>query len=156
MTDRDTDQIETQVGTAIFRARRRLILGLRSIIHGFNVTGAQYRVLKDLDKAGQNGLSQIELSRRIPTSKPNVTGLLKRLEAANLIEREAGETDARVKRVRLTTRGRALLEQMKGPVEAASREMADGLTESEKKDLIDLLSRVAPSAPPKDEPGPPA
>ncbi|MCX7011162.1 MAG: MarR family transcriptional regulator [Candidatus Sumerlaeota bacterium] len=117
---------------------------MATVLESFGITGAQMGVLKALERAEENGWSQIELSRQIPTSKPNVTGLLKRLEATDLIARESEEVDGRVKRTRLTSKGRDLLQQIREPVEAAVREMAAGLSADEKRTLIILLDRFAP------------
>ena len=144
MAEPTAEPIETQAVDALFHARRRIKSGVAPILESFGVTGSQMGLLKALERAEEVGWSQIELSRQIPTSKPNVTGLLKRLEAAELIARESEEVDGRVKRTRLTPKGRELLRQLQAPVEAAFREMASTLSDEEKTTLIALLNRLAP------------
>ena len=54
------------------------------------------------------GLTQSELADRLAVEPPTVTKMLRRMEGCDLVERRADAEDARVSRVYLTARGRAL------------------------------------------------
>jgi DNA-binding MarR family transcriptional regulator len=81
----------------------------------FGITGAQWGVLRALDRAeaaGLPGLRLTDLSDRLLVRPPSVTGVVDRLERAGLVVRDASTTDLRAKQVRLTPRGRQRLEQV--------------------------------------------
>ncbi|HEX5505421.1 MAG TPA: MarR family transcriptional regulator [Thermomicrobiales bacterium] len=83
-----------------------------------------------------------ELAGRIGVETPTVTRAAQRMEAAGLVTRHPDPGDARLVRVRLTARGRAL----RGVIPAALRRVTDdalrGLTAGERAELERLLERV--------------
>ena len=70
----------------------------------FGSTLPRFDLLAALDRAGEAGLSMGEAAERLRVTNGNVTGLARRLEADELIERLAGP-DRRVQRLRLTAHG---------------------------------------------------
>ncbi len=60
----------------------------------FDVTLPRFDLMAQLDKA-PNGMTLGELSQRMMVSNGNVTGLVERLVAQNLIERRPSPTDRR-------------------------------------------------------------
>ncbi|MBL0374430.1 winged helix-turn-helix transcriptional regulator [Rhizobium sp. KVB221] len=73
---------------------------------------AWYDVLLELRKAGDDGLRPLEIEARLLLAQHSVSRLVDRLEKAGHVERKAHETDGRGQRIRLTSEGRGLLEQM--------------------------------------------
>jgi MarR family transcriptional regulator, organic hydroperoxide resistance regulator len=85
--------------------------------HGVTVT--QYSVLCALwESDGQSGS---ELGARLVFDSATVTGLIDRLQSAQLIERRPDGSDRRVNRVFLTPQGKAL----QGPLSQAMRTLND-------------------------------
>jgi DNA-binding MarR family transcriptional regulator len=70
------------------------------------VTADQYVVLAVL--AEEDDVTQKELTRLTYSDANTVTAMLSRLEEKGLVERQACDRDGRVRRVRLTKRGRSL------------------------------------------------
>lgn len=68
---------------------------------------AQHEVLLALGREG--GLTQVELAARLLSAKSNVTALLKKLEASELVVRRGDPKDRRSYRVFLTPSGRRRL-----------------------------------------------
>src|SRR5262245_39477999 len=99
---------------ALVRAFGLLERVMQPYFSQFGITGAQWGVLRTLDRAEQAGLRGLrltDLSDRLLVRPPSVTGVVDRLERAGLVVRDASPTDLRAKEVRLTARGRQRLEQ---------------------------------------------
>ena len=99
-------------------------------------------------------LRLIEPDRPVPMGKAacglgcdasNITGIVDRLEARGLIERQHLATDRRVKNLALTAEGRRLRRQVEAILSAAPGVSA--LAASEQASLQDLLSRSLAKSP---------
>ncbi len=111
----------------------------------FGISGAQWGVLRNLHRAeqeGQTGLRLTDLSRRMLSRPPSVTGIADRLEKAGLIVRRASETDGRSKHVALTEKGRHLVETVRVGHPAQIARVMSGLTAEEQEQLDRLLVRM--------------
>jgi DNA-binding MarR family transcriptional regulator len=84
----------------------------RRISNRWNLTLPQFDVLAELARANRKGFTFVELSRLLLVTSGNLTGIVDRLEARQLVRREPNEKDRRVVRVKLTERGRAMTRQM--------------------------------------------
>ena len=71
------------------------------------ITGAQFNVLILLFAQTEDGtMSQSDLGRLLTVHRSNVTGLVDRLEAQGLVQRQDDQKDRRVHRIALTETGR--------------------------------------------------
>ena len=108
----------------------------------FGISGSQWGVLRNLYRAEQDGLPRLrltELSERLLIRPPSVTGLVDRLERGGLVIRDAAPNDLRAKVLRLTPKGRQLVERvLKGHAGQIERVLA-GLTAAEQRELHRLL-----------------
>ncbi len=101
----------------------------------FDVLSQLYRIEADWATVG-------EIAAMVMASSGNITGLLDRMEADGLIERRASPVDRRSQQVRMTPRGHALFGEMTRDHAQWIDVALDGISEGDKKRLIDLLSRV--------------
>jgi DNA-binding MarR family transcriptional regulator len=111
--------------------------------HG--ISGSQWGVLRSLHRAegeGIWGLRQTDLSERLLVRPPSVTGALDRLERAGLVSRGGSATDHRAKLVRLTTKGRNLVEHVLTGHQQQIEAVMAGLRASEQGELRRLLSQL--------------
>jgi len=105
-----------------------------------NVTISQWAILRQLWE--REGRSQVELQERLSLEGATVTGLLQRMERANLVQRKTDLADKRVQRVFLTEHGRDL-EPVARHIAAEINEQAlKGFTEDEQAFLMRLLARA--------------
>jgi DNA-binding MarR family transcriptional regulator len=112
---------------------------IRARLHKtFGVTIARFEILAQLYR-DESGLGMKELSARLMVSKGNVTGLIVRMEDAGLIERRPDPDDGRAQTVSLTARGRKLFEKMRPLHNEWFRELMNGFSRRDMKQLIDLL-----------------
>jgi len=91
------------------------------------------------------GLTHSELVEHMAIEPPSVTSLVNGMERRGWIRRERSATDARVKRLYLTIRGRHLIESLRRATEPVERRMTAALTESQRDSLKTLLRAVVDS-----------
>jgi DNA-binding MarR family transcriptional regulator len=105
----------------------------------FDLAPAQAFALGELDI--DRPMAMRELAGRLKCDPSNITGLIDRLEARGLVERQAHPSDRRVRFVVLTAQGRAVRNRLAARVFAAPTCMAC-LSDREQKVLHDALLRV--------------
>lgn len=76
------------------------------------ITRSQWWVLSQLSRHTRAGMLQTELARDLDVGKVTVGGLIDRLEAAGYVVRQPEPSDRRAKRIMITPRGHAVLEDM--------------------------------------------
>lgn len=111
----------------------------------FGISGAQWSVLRILQRAeqeGQPGLRLTDLGERLLVRPPSVTGVVDRLEKAGLVQRDTVPTDLRSKHVVLTTRGREVVAQVLLVHPAQIDAVMSGLEGSEQEELLRLLDKL--------------
>jgi DNA-binding MarR family transcriptional regulator len=96
--------------------------------------------------SGEDAPSQLSLAQTLSTDRTQMTYLLDELQKEGLIERIPGETDRRVRLIRLTDAGRSTMTQTRTAVEAAEHQVLAELNPEEQATLRALLSRAAGAA----------
>lgn len=106
----------------------------------WELTDNHYNVLRILNGAGEP-LSQIEIGRRMLSSRANVTKLIDSLEARKFVKRLACG-DRRVKLIELTSDGAKFVAETAGQIIAMAEETMKPLTKQEQKMLGQLLDKL--------------
>ena len=88
-------------------------------------------------------LSPKRLGQALALSAPNLTMLLDRLQARDLIRRERSATDGRSQNIVLTDAGRQMAEVTAAAAQPMEAELSDRLSQAERLMLIELLRKVA-------------
>lgn len=130
----------------------RLLTCAKLIEHGvrrglreeFAITLPRFDLLAQLDYA-REGLTMGELSRRLMVSNGNVTGLIDRLLAEGLVERQPAPRDRRSQVVRLTAAGRAAFDAMIPAHQAYIAQRFAGLSRADLAELHKLLGKLKAS-----------
>jgi DNA-binding MarR family transcriptional regulator len=103
-----------------------------------------YDVLLELRRAPLGRLSHSEIGGKILLSKSNVTRVVDRLEAQELVRRETCREDRRSAYVVITEAGHALQKRMWPDYRASlARHLGERLSEAEAGELAALLGRLA-------------
>ena len=89
-----------------------------------------------------NSLSPTELYDATVFSSGGMTKVLKKLEERNLIKREASSNDKRSMLISLTKEGKELIENCMVEVAKQKEEKFSILTQKEKEDLKNILSKI--------------
>jgi DNA-binding MarR family transcriptional regulator len=90
----------------------------------------------------EEGIPQSQLAASMEVEPPTATKMLQRMERAGLIERRTDPTDARVSRVYLTERGRALEQPVLDVWKQLETQTVAGLSLTEQALLHRLLMQV--------------
>jgi DNA-binding MarR family transcriptional regulator len=90
----------------------------------------------------EEGIPQSQLAASMEVEPPTATKMLQRMERAGLIERKTDPTDARVSRVYLTERGRALEQPVLDVWKQLETQTVAGLSLTELAILHRLLMQV--------------
>jgi DNA-binding MarR family transcriptional regulator len=101
-----------------------------------------YVVLSNLAAAGDSPTQQ-QLADALGIHRNNMVGLIDELEAAGWVQRHRSTRDRRAFGVRLTEAGFALVGQINRLIPALDDELAQGLTDTERKTMVALLKQVA-------------
>jgi DNA-binding MarR family transcriptional regulator len=101
-----------------------------------------YVVLSNLAAAGDSPTQQ-QLADALGIHRNNMVGLIDELEAAGWVQRHRSTRDRRAFGVRLTETGLALVGQIDRLIPTLDDELAQRLTDNERKTMVALLKQVA-------------
>lgn len=105
-----------------------------------NITPVQALILGFLTDKDQ--ITSSELGKRTELDSATLTGLIDRMETAQLIERRANPADRRSIQIYLTERGKTLGAEAVHLITEANREFLEKLTKSEQRDLRALIRKL--------------
>ncbi len=111
----------------------------------WNLSPSQFNVLNLLGEE-PGGLTQSDLSRQLLMHRSNVTGLVDRLEARQLVERRDTPNDRRAYRVVLTDQGQRLVRAILPHFYHAAEEVWGDLPVKRARQLVAELSGVCAQA----------
>ena len=133
-------KLEDQVGFLLRRVNQR---HLALFAEGFAATGltpTQFAALVKLNDEG--ALSQNRLGRLTAMDPATILGVIQRLEARELVHRQADAHDGRLTILRLTEAGTALVQRsLKRGLQVSARTL-EPLTPHEQKTLLALLEKL--------------
>lgn len=110
------ESLEDEVFINIIRTAEVFNRKLAEFLKTFELTSSQFNVLRILRGAEPDGLICREIGERMIAFDPDVTKLLDRLEARDLIVRERQQKDRRVITVRISKEGIKLLKEIDQPI----------------------------------------
>ena len=106
------------------------------------ITISQLRVIAYLSRHCDSIVHQKDLEEHFAIRRSSVTGLLQNMEKSGLLERRGSDTDARVKIVTLTEKGKTLDEKLKSYIHGLEEDMMQGFRDEEKELLRGFLQRM--------------
>jgi len=90
----------------------------------------------------EDGVTQLELSRKVHLSAPTVSVTLAKMERDRLLTRRQDEKDQRIIRVFLTDEGRKFNHRVHLEIQKVDRRLIDGFTDEECAQIKTLLRRM--------------
>jgi DNA-binding MarR family transcriptional regulator len=108
----------------------------------FQLTPTQYNILRILRGAGKAGVTCSQAAERMVAADPDITRLLDRLEARELIDRQRGSQDRRVVISRITAQGMALLKEIDRPLAEFHKRQFGPLGKEQLAQLIEILESI--------------
>lgn len=134
--------LEDTLGYRLNRATILLRLELRSRFAqlGHNIAAEEWAILNRLWE--QDGQSQNELARLTIKDKTTISRLLANMERKNLIRREAGKKDSRVKEIYLSPTGKKLKGQLIPVAVALLKECTTAISDQDLKLSMRTLQQI--------------
>ncbi len=134
-------------GMEIFARARRLTLlsrpRIEAVFAKYGVDTGEFDVLATLSRAGPPyRLRPTELFQALMISSGGLTDRLRRLEDNGLIARETSPSDGRSVTVRLTAKGKSLIDKAFAEDMLTERAMLSTLGKGEREQLAQLLAKL--------------
>ncbi len=108
----------------------------------FGITDTQFNALMRLKYSRESAQSQMALSRRLVVNKADMTGVIDRLEKAQLVERVTHPTDRRVNLIKITQKGSALLAKIEPVYFQKINKLMKHLSKAEMQENIKSLEQI--------------
>ena len=116
---------------------------LRALLEPYGITPAQYLILECLWL--KDGLAPKTLGDMLRFDSASLTGLIDRLERAELVRREPDPEDRRALKLKLTKKGRSLCDPLRDLRKRANEEILEDFSphqrETLKNALVALISK---------------
>ncbi|GAA4626231.1 MarR family winged helix-turn-helix transcriptional regulator [Cellulomonas oligotrophica] len=133
--------LDTSLGYALKEAASALRSAMEDALRPLGLGVTQYACLELLDQ--RPGLSASDLARGVFVTRQTMNVLLQALERDGMVARDADAALGRSLPARLTTRGRAALQDATTAVRAVEVRMLTGLTEAEQTHALQVLTGMA-------------
>lgn len=133
-------QIQDYLGFQLLQAQRAHRARAEAALSKLGLHTGQEMLLLRLWR--EEGMPQSQLAAAMGVEPPTATKMLQRMEHAGLIERRPDPDDARISRVYLTERGRALEQPVLEIWRALETQTTSGLSDAEQALLRRLLMQI--------------
>ena len=133
------ESLEQEALLNVLHTGDALMQEIVAVLKLFKLSHSQYNVLQILRGTSPDGLACQEISERMISREPDITRLLDRLEARNLVTRTRDQKDRRVVTARITPGGLRLLESLDTPIAEVDRYALQHLGDQRLRTLIQLL-----------------
>lgn len=113
---------------------------LEEVLEPFDITAVQYAALTSLER--HPGLTAAALARHSFVTAQTTAQLVRGLESLGLIVREPDPKSKRQVLLALSPAGEALLDEIRGPVQAIERRMTASIDAAQLKQLLGILESI--------------
>ncbi|HEU5021132.1 MAG TPA: MarR family transcriptional regulator [Bryobacteraceae bacterium] len=148
---RPFELVEEEAMLNIVRTAEVLQRAIADFLGGFGLSPAQYNVLRILRGAGPDGATCSQIGKRMLTHDPDITRLLDRMEARELIARARDGADRRAVITRITETGLALVGEIDQPVKKLFQTRLAKIGRDEFANLTAQLEKVREAFGPRTE-----
>ena len=108
----------------------------------YNITAAQATILAHLKLNEDREINPIDIEKRFMLSKPTITGLLKRLNAKELVEITESKKDRRYRQIILSEKGEEYLKAAKDDLNYMYDMLCCGFSDEELEKISDQLKKM--------------
>jgi DNA-binding MarR family transcriptional regulator len=134
--------VEQEAILNLFVASNYIHSKLDNLCNSFDITLAQFNVLRILKGAHPKGYPRGEITKRMVEPAPDVTRLIDRLVIDGLVERFISEEDRRLSMSRITKKGINLLTKINPEVDQFLSDYSSALNKNEKETLSVLCEKL--------------
>ena len=128
-----------QIGRTNLKVHR----ALNTVLASVDLSLAQHEILVNIYY--DSGLTQKQLSEKLLVVKSNISALIKKLEARDLVCRRPDPNDSRSNQLTLTDRGAALVQESFALQNRVVKAMVSVLSDAELEQMADVMARVSRS-----------
>lgn len=119
---------------------------MTAYLKDFNLTPAKFNVLLVIrHQGGKDGISQVEISKKLIVTASNMTRLLDKMEKEKLVQKASQEGDRRVKIIKITEKASKLLDAVWPGYNEKLEKLASGLEKDEQKIVSEKLVKLVTS-----------
>ncbi len=137
----------------LLRARETAMSHFRPILQAHGVTEQQWRALRALDEQGE--LSAAALAAECAILAPSMTRIIRHLKAEGLVLASRSKDDQRQLKLRVSAKGKRLVDRAGPEIEAAYREIREQMRPAHLSALYRELNRFIERADPAVDAGAP-
>ena len=134
--------VEQEAILNLFIASNYIHSKLDALCYNFDITLAQFNVLRILKGTHPNGYPRGEITKRMVEPAPDVTRLIDRLVSDGLVERFISEEDRRLSMSRITKKGINLLTKINPKVDKFLSDYSSALNKKEKETLSLICEKL--------------
>ena len=124
----------------IGRSIRRKLLKTAMAHIREDMSPPHFEIMKTLEESGT--LHVTEIGERLQIPKPQMTHLIDRLVALDMVERQPDIRDRRIINIALTSQGKTLLKKHRRMIEGAIKKSLASLTDGELEELSTSLRKL--------------
>jgi len=118
----------------------KLTVKITQYLKPFELSPGKFNILMIVKHQGaEEGISQVDVSKRLLVTPANMTKLITKLEAVKLISREASAQDRRFNVVKITDKGSRLLDQIWPGYDAILRDFYQVNSHADQKKMAEML-----------------
>lgn len=140
----DYDILPSLLGYHLRRAQIEVFNDFVKTVAAMQITPGQFGVIVLI---GSNpGLTQSALARAVGIERSTMVAVIDALESRGLVVRRPSPSDRRSNALVLSDAGKELADRLKPIVQTHDARVVGALSEAEKEQLIDLLSRITNGA----------
>ena len=133
--------LEQEASLNLLRTSDQMQIRFARLLREQGLTPSQYNILRILRGEGRP-LPILEVAARMITVVPGITGLIDRLETADLVERKRCDHDRRVVYVAIAPQAVKILAQIDEPLRELHRQTLGHMTAEELRSLTNLLEKA--------------
>ena len=134
------DDLYAMPGHLIRRSQQIAVALFMEETAAFEVTPVQYAAMVAIRE--NPAVDATRLSHLIAFDRSTIGNVLERLERKGLIARQGGREDKRIKLLRITRQGAAMLERIEAAVERAQERILAPLAPAERRQFMALLTKL--------------
>ena len=113
-----------------------------AVLGEYDLTTAQYKVMKYLYDEAENGVRIVDLEKYYSMTHPTTIGIVQNLEKKGLVEYRENPNNARSRFIAPTEKAMKQKEELENIGEELEDELTKNLSEKEKERLIYLLKKM--------------
>jgi DNA-binding MarR family transcriptional regulator len=134
------EDLHRQPGHLIRRAQQIAVAIFIEECAAFDLTPVQYAAMVAIQE--NEGIDATRLSAQIAFDRSTLGNVLERLEARGFVERYPSPDDKRVKLLRLTPQGRAVIRRAEEAVRRTQDRILAPLEPADRRVLLELLAQI--------------